>query len=78
MTSGICFKIIQEKKRERERKRLHKYHKLSVIVESGLGYWINRIYSFLMKVCLKINIIKFYSKKGKRNNARPKAKLFLK
>ena len=36
-------------KKERKRKRLNKYHKLSITVESGLGYWIKRIFSLIIK-----------------------------
>lgn len=56
MTSGICFKIIQKKKKK-ERKRLNCW--------TWVGLWqINRIFSLLVKVHLKINI-KFYDNKGK-------------
>lgn len=48
MMFGICFKTIQGEKNERERKRLNKNCKPSVIVGSGLGYGRSIEYSLLL------------------------------
>lgn len=45
----IALKYFRKKERERERKRLTKYHNPSVIVESGLHYKRSIEYSHSLK-----------------------------